>query len=89
MLNDPDPKVLFSCAALLRSFEHQETQKAEEVCDQFIKSVYPEDRLLLVDCLSSLENLEKSFFIRTFPEFPDKKLETLFQTLFHYRLRGG
>ena len=75
LLNDSDPKVCFSCAALLRSFEHQETQKAEEVCDQFIKSVYPEDRLLLVDCLSSLENLEKSFFIDAIIATSDDELD--------------
>jgi len=63
LLDDPDPKVRFSCAALLRSFDHEETEKAEEVCGQFIESGYPEDRLLLVDCLSSLENLDNSFFI--------------------------
>ena len=63
LLDDPDPKVRFSSAALLRSFEHQETEKAEEVCVQFIESGYPEDRLLLVDCLSSLEKVDNSFFI--------------------------
>jgi hypothetical protein len=63
LLDDPDPKVRFSCAALLRSFDHEATGKAEEVCVQFIESGCPEDRLLLVDCLSSLENLDKSFFL--------------------------
>jgi hypothetical protein len=63
LLNDPDPKVRFSCAALLHPFDHEATDKAEEVCAQFIGSGYPEDRLLLIDCLSSLENLDKSFFI--------------------------
>jgi ATP/ADP translocase len=62
-LDDPSPKVRFSGAALLRSFDHEAKGKAEEVCGQFIESAYPEDRLLLVDCLSSLENLDNSFFI--------------------------
>ena len=62
-LDDPSPEVRFSSAALLRSFEHRGKRRAEEVCTQFIKSDFPEDRLLLVDCLSSLENLDNTFFI--------------------------
>jgi hypothetical protein len=63
LLDDSDSKVRFSCSALLRSFDHEAVGKAEEVCGQFIESGYPEDRLLLVDCLSSLENLDNSFFV--------------------------
>lgn len=62
-LDDPSPAVRFSGAALLRSFDHNGKMAAEEVCSQFIESDFPEDRLLLVDCLSSLENLDNTFFI--------------------------
>ena len=74
-LDDSSPEVRFSSAALLRSFEHRGKRAAEEVCTQFIESDFPEDRLLLVDCLSSLENLDNTFFINEILATADDELK--------------